>query len=85
MDITEIGGKQCATRGRGRPRKDTDQDTEHKNARMETEEVTQKQRADDEGQETVTTMVNCVAQTTWWNSANVRDTGTRTSKAEQAA
>ena len=52
------------------------QDTGHKNARMETEEATQKQREDDEGQETVTTMVNYVAPTTWWNSANARDADT---------
>ena len=61
IDIMEIGGKHRATRRRGRPRKDTDQDTGHKNARIETEEATQKQRAEDEGQETVTTMVNYVA------------------------
>jgi len=40
---------------------------------METEESTQMQRADDEGQEAVSTMVNHVAEMTWWHSANGRD------------
>jgi len=38
---------------------------------METEGSTQ--RVDDKGQEAVTTMVNYVAATTWWHSANGRD------------
>ena len=43
------------------------------NARKETEETTQRRKVDEEGQEAVTTMVNYVAATTWWNSANQRD------------
>ena len=61
-------------KGRGRPRKDTAQNDEGgTTARRETEEPTQKQRADYEGQAAVTTMVNYVAAMTWWNSANGRD------------
>ena len=57
--------------GRGRPRKDT-----HKDIGTEHEEATQNQSADDGGQETVTTMVNYVAPTTWWKPANERDADT---------
>jgi len=71
-DIAASGVKQGATRGRGRPRKDTVQNEGGTTARMETEDSAQKQREADEGQETVTTMVNYVA-TTWWNSTNGRD------------
>jgi hypothetical protein len=39
----------------------------------ETEETSERLKADEEGQEAVTTMVNYVAATTWWNSANKRD------------
>ena len=41
-------------------------------ARKETAETTQNRPADEEGQE-VTTMVNYVAATTWWNAVNQRD------------
>ena len=40
---------------------------------METEDSTQKQREAAEGHETVTTMVNYVAKTAWWNSTSGRD------------
>jgi hypothetical protein len=41
--------------------------------RKETEEMTERRKADEEGQETVTTMVDYVEATTRWNSANQRD------------
>ena len=73
MDISASGLKQGASKRRGRLRKDTTQNEGDTSARSETEESTQKQRTDDEGTETVTTMVNYVAATTRWNSANGRD------------
>jgi hypothetical protein len=42
-------------------------------ARQETAETTQNRPANEEGQEAVTTMVNYVVATTWWNVANQRD------------
>jgi len=65
--------KQGETRGRGRPRKDTAQNEGGTTASRETVATTQRQNADEEGQGEVTTMVNYVAATTWWNSANGRD------------
>ena len=57
------------TRGRGRPRKDMVLNDGDTTARKETEETTQRRKAHEEGQEAVTTMVNYVAATTWWNTA----------------
>jgi hypothetical protein len=68
--------KQGETRVRGRPRKDRAPNDGGTTARRETEETTQRLKADEEGQEAVTTMVNYVAATIgtqWWNSANGRD------------
>ena len=70
VDSAEAVGKQKATRGRGRPKKDT-----HKDIVTDQEEVTLIQSANDGGQETVTTMVNYVAPTTWWNPAKEKDAG----------
>ena len=42
-------------------------------AGKQTAESTQRRPADEEGHEAVTTMVNYVAATTWWNAANQRD------------
>ena len=56
--------KQGETRGRGRPRKDRASNDGGTTARRETEETTQRQKVDEEGQEAVTTMVNYVAATT---------------------
>ena len=50
--------------------------TKTHDTRTETEEATKELSADDEGQETVTTMINYVAPTTWWNTAIVRDADT---------
>ena len=54
-------------------RKDTNQNEGKTTARLETAESTQKQRADDERQETVTKIVNYMEATTWRNSASGRD------------
>ena len=71
LDSAEVDGKQQATRGRGRPKKNT-----HKDVGTDQEEVTLIQSAYDGGQETVTTMVNYVAPTTWWKPANGKDADT---------
>ena len=71
LESVEAGGKQQTTRGRGRPKKDT-----HKDIGTDQEEVTLIQSADVGGQETVTTMVNYVAPTTWWKPANEKDADT---------
>ena len=65
--------EQGVTKGRGRPRKVTAQNEGGTTDRRETEDSTQKQREADEGHETVTTMVNYVATTTWWNSTSGRN------------
>jgi hypothetical protein len=72
-DIAAGAVQQGETRGRGRPRKDMARNDGDTTARKETAETTQRRKADEEGQEAVTTMVNYVAATTWWNAANQRD------------
>ena len=70
VDSAEAVGKQKATRGRGRPKKD-----KQKDGVSEQEKVTLVQSANDGGKETVTTMVNYVATTTWWNPVKEKGAG----------
>lgn len=71
LDSAEVDGKQQATRGRGRPKKNA-----HKDVGTEQEEEALFRSADDGGQETVTTMVNYMAPTTWWKPADEKEADT---------
>jgi len=72
-DIATGAMKQGETRGRGRPRNDMAKNDGDTTTRNETEDTTQRRKADEVEQEAVITMVNYVAATTWWNSANQSD------------
>jgi len=71
LDSAEVDGKQQATRRRGRPKKNA-----HKDVGTEQEEEALIRSADDGGQETVTTMVNYMAPTTWWKPADEKEADT---------
>jgi hypothetical protein len=72
-DVATGAVKQGETRGRGRPKKDTALTNGDTTATKETEETTHRRKEDEAEREAVTTMVNYVAATTWWNAANQRD------------